>query len=87
MTKVTYKLFGHPIATKNVNGKWDFVGSVLVAFLLIILALGLSYLFIAGVWWVICWCFDLSIWSWKTTFGVWLICVLTNQFNNYLGDK
>lgn len=86
MAQVTYKLFGHPIATKNVGGKWEIVGSVLVAFILILFAIGLSYLFIAGVWWVICWCFDLSIWSWKTTLGVWLICVLINQFNN-MGDK
>lgn len=86
MAKITYKLFGHPIASKNVKGKREVAGSVLLAILFIILALGISYLAIAGAWWVICWCFDLSIWSWRTTFGVWLACVLINQFNN-MGDK
>ena len=86
MAQVTYKLFGYPIATKNVGSKWEIAGSILVAFLLILFAIGLSYLFVAGAWWVICWCFDLSIWSWKTTLGAWIVCVLINQFNN-MGDK
>lgn len=87
MAKVTYRLFGYPIASKNVgNGKWEVAGSILISLLFAILALGLSYLFIAGAWWVVCWCFDLSIWSWKTTFGVWIACLLINQFNN-MGDK
>lgn len=87
MAQVTYKLFGRPIAAKNVgNGKWEVVGSILISLLFVILALGLSYLFIAGAWWVICWCFDLSIWSWKTTLGAWIVYVLINQFNN-MGDK
>lgn len=86
MAQVTYKLFGYPIARRNINGEWDFVGSVLITILLFIFVLGLSYLFIAGAWWIVCWCFDLSIWSWKTTLGVWIACLLINQFNN-MGDK
>ena len=43
----------------------------------------LSYLMVAGIFWLICWGFGLTIWSWRLSFGFWvafeLLCLLFKQ--------
>lgn len=83
---MNYNVLGRNIGSMPVNSTSDYIIAIVLFILLMIALLGISYLIIAGAWWIICWCFDLSIWSWKTTLGVWIACLLINQFN-HMGDK
>ncbi len=35
-----------------------------------------TYLIVAGLFWIVCWCFSLPYWSWKTAFGAWILCIM-----------
>lgn len=35
-----------------------------------------SYLVVAGIFWLICWAFGLAWFAWKTAFGIWLVLLL-----------
>lgn len=55
----------------GINSK-GILGIILV---LVIFAV-VTYLMVAGLFWLVCWCFALSCWSWKTAFGMWLLCIM-----------
>ena len=47
--------------------------------LLLIVALLLTFLMVSGLTWVICWAFGF-VFSWKIVVGIWAICILIGQF-------
>lgn len=51
----------------------------LIAALIGLGLVGLSFLFNAGIIWLICWAFNL-IFSWKAAFGLWLLLLLVSSF-------
>lgn len=51
---------------------------MVVAILLIILALALSFFGTAGLVWLVCWAFGLA-WSWKIAIGVWAVICLVSS--------
>ena len=63
--------------------KWTDEKPNAVAILFVILAfvaiIGVSFLATAGILRLICWAFDLTWWSWKTSFGVWLAIALASS--------
>lgn len=51
----------------------------LIAALIGLGLVGLSFLFSSGIIWLICWAFNL-IFSWKAAFGLWLLLLLISGF-------
>lgn len=49
--------------------------AALVVFALWAFAEAISFLVIAGLFWLICWAFSLTF-TWKVAFGIWLIWTL-----------
>jgi len=50
----------------------------MVKFLIVLLITLVSFSISAGVYWLICWSFDLTF-TWKYAFGVWVIWMLVVQ--------
>ena len=51
--------------------KYD-LKTVIIYLLIFAAIMTLSYLMTAAIFYLICKCFDLDIWSWRTSLGVWL---------------
>ena len=47
-------------------------GSIVLAILIFLLILTVSFFMTAGVLWLINWAFGLDFWNWKICFGIWL---------------
>ena len=47
-------------------------GNIVLAILIFLLLLAVSFFATAGVLWLINWAFGLSFWNWKICFGIWL---------------
>ena len=47
-------------------------GSIVLAILIFLLILAVSFFTTAGVLWLINWAFGLDFWNWKFCFGIWL---------------
>lgn len=51
--------------------------AVLIVVLIGLGLVGLSFLFSAGIIWLICWAFSLTF-TWKAAFGFWLLLLLVS---------
>ena len=52
---------------------------VLVIFLVIGIALAISYFAFAGIFYLICLCFEQLTFSWKLSTGIWLILIVLSS--------
>lgn len=66
--------------------KYDFK-TVIIYLLIFAVIMALSYLMTTAILYLICKCFDLDIWSWKTSLGLWLALILVNGIHVARGDK
>lgn len=66
--------------------KYD-LKTVIIYLLIFAAIMALSYLITAGTFYLICKCFDLGIWSWKTSLGLWLALFLVSGIHVAREDK
>lgn len=66
--------------------KYD-LKAVIIYLLIFVAIMALSYLVTAAMLYLICKCFDLDIWSWKTSLGLWLALILVNGIHVAREDK
>lgn len=65
------KIFFANMENLGINSK-GILGIILVLTIFAIV----TYLMVAGLFWLVCWCFSLSFWSWKAALGMWLLCIM-----------
>lgn len=66
----------------------DYIARAIVKYTIVLtIALALSYLMTAFIFYVFCECFDLDIWSYKTSFGVWIVFTLVSGIRVVVEDK
>lgn len=49
------------------------IGAVILLIIVFAVVEAASFGLVAGVFWLICWAFGLTIFSWKIAFGIWLV--------------
>lgn len=81
----TFNVFG--VKHKRVlGGTAELVGwCVLLVVLLIVLSI-IEYFLIAGAWYILNEIFGWGLWSWASSFGIWLICVILKIFFRDSGE-
>lgn len=52
--------------------------AIILSVITVIGFLAISFFVTAGIIWLICWAFSLTF-SWKITFGIWLIILIINN--------
>ena len=75
----TFNAFG--VKYKRVlDGTAELVGwCVSLVVLLIVLSI-IGYFLIAGAWYILNEIFGWGLWSWASSFGIWLVCVILKSF-------
>lgn len=73
---MTLKVKDKLISKFDIDSDWLAIG---IIFLLILVLCMISYLSVAGIWWVVCYAFGFSYWSWLTSLAVWLVLLLVND--------
>lgn len=75
----TFNVFGVK-GQKKLNGTAELVGwCVLLVVLLIVLSI-IGYFLIAGAWYILNMIFGWGLWSWASSFGIWVVCVILKIF-------
>ena len=60
----------------------EIFGAGLIAILIIVVVFTLSFLVIAGMYWIVCWAFGM-VFSWQIAVGVWVVyTVLSSMFQS-----
>lgn len=81
----TMKLFGVKF-NKELTGTGQLVGWIIMMFVVLALAAAIGYFLIAGAWYILNMIFGWGLWSWQSSFGIWLICVILKFFFNNVSE-
>lgn len=71
---------------KKLNGTAELVGwcTLLVVLLMILMVIG--FFLIAGAWYILNMIFGWGLWSWASSFGIWIVCVALKFFFGGSGE-
>lgn len=75
----TFNFFGLKF-NKELNGTGQLVSWIVIMFVMLAFAVALGYFLIAGAWYILNMIFGWGLWSWTSSFGIWLICVILRFF-------
>lgn len=75
----SFKLFGKKFS-KDLKNQSEVAVWIIVLILIIVFMAALGFFLIAGAWYILNMIFGWGLWSWQSSFGIWLICVILKFF-------